>query len=124
MTKHPNPSLCYLMKGKHKTKTYVVLHDESDDEMLTIPHACSFHITGDGRHVQPTPASPQKARDSPPPQYDCNPSTLYEESLDVLDQPFQEEDRAASISMLLERSLQNSIQPQYMLSLISDDNLH
>ena len=98
MTKHPNPSLCYLMKGKRKTKTYVVLRDESDDETLAIPHARSFHITGDGRRVQPTPASPQKARDSPPPRYDWNPSALYEESLDVLDQPFQEEDGAAAVS--------------------------
>ena len=97
MTKHPNPSHCYLMKGKRNTKTYIVLCDESDDEMLAIPHARSFHITGDGCRVQPTPASPQKG-DSPPPWYDWNPSALYEESLDVLDQPFQEEDRAAAIS--------------------------
>ena len=85
------------MKGKRKTKMYVVLRDESDDDTLAIPHACSFHITGDGRRVQPTPASPQKGtstRDSPPPQYDWNPSALYEEGLDdilALDQPAQEE---------------------------------
>ena len=82
------------MKGKHETKTYVVLHDESDDDMLAIPHAHSFHITGDGHHIQPTPASPQKGtltHDSPPPQYDWNPSALYEEGLDDIDQPAQEE---------------------------------
>jgi hypothetical protein len=81
------------MKGKRKTKTYVVLRDESDDETLAVPHACSFHITGDGRRVQPTPASPQKGtstHDSPPPQYDWNPSALYKEGVDdilALDQP-------------------------------------
>jgi hypothetical protein len=100
MTKHPN--LDFLMKGKRKTKTYVVLHDESDDETLAIPHARSFHITGDGLRVQPTPASPQKgtsARDSPPPRYDWNPSALYEEGADVLDQPFQdEEEEVAAVS--------------------------
>ena len=85
-------------QNRRKTKTYVVLHDESNDETLAISHACSFHITSDGLRVQPTPASPQKGisnRDSPPPQYDWNPSTLYEEAVDdvpVLNQASQEEE--------------------------------
>ncbi|EDR02980.1 uncharacterized protein LACBIDRAFT_307781 [Laccaria bicolor S238N-H82] len=36
------PTLHFLMRGKHKTQTFVVLRDDSDDEML-IPHARSFY---------------------------------------------------------------------------------
>ena len=72
-------------QNRCKTKTYVVLHNELDDETLAISHACSFHITSNGLRVQPTPASAQKGIsncDSPPPQYGWNLSTLYEEAVD------------------------------------------
>ena len=97
-----NVYLYFPMRSKRKTKTYVVLCDDSDDETLAIPHARSFHITGDGLRVQPTPASPQKGtsstHNSPPPRYDWDPSALYEEGVDdllALDQPVQEEGLAA-----------------------------